>query len=147
MSERILVVDDDSDCADALCRLLSTLGYEAKAVYDGGQAVGVAADYLPDLAFVDIGMPGLNGYATADAIRHHRECSHAILVALTGWAAKEDRQQAYTHGFDLHVAKPMSSETLTEVLSLIDPAAGQSTAARVQRVATRLTASTANDNP
>jgi CheY-like chemotaxis protein len=141
MSERILVVDDDRDCAEALCRLLGTLGYEAKAVYDGRQAVDEAADFLPDMVFIDIGMPGLNGYETATAIRRHRECCHAILVALTGWVAKENRQEAYTRGFDLHVAKPMSAETLTEILSLIDPAASESTAPRIQCVASKLTAS------
>jgi len=62
MKERILVVDDQCDVADSLVRLLMTLGYETKAVYDGRQAVDQAADFLPDMVFIDIGMPGFDGY-------------------------------------------------------------------------------------
>jgi CheY-like chemotaxis protein len=121
MKERILVADDQRDIADALTRLLQTLGYDAKAVYEGRRAVDEAVDFLPDLIFIDIGMPDFDGYKTAAKIRGHRECAHSILIALTGWGGPEDRQRAYESGFDLHVTKPMSVDKLMEVLALIDP--------------------------
>jgi CheY-like chemotaxis protein len=121
VKERILVVDDQREIADALTRLLQTLGYEAKAVYDGPRAVDEAADFLPDLMFIDIGMPGIDGYKTVARIRGHRECAHVILIALTGWGRPEDRQRAYESGFDLHITKPMNIDKLMEVLALIDP--------------------------
>jgi CheY-like chemotaxis protein len=124
MSERVLVVDDDRDTADALVRLLNTFDYEARAVYDGSQAIEQAAALLPDMALIDIGMPDLNGYETVARIRQQRGSEHVILVAVTGWTRDEDNRRAYDCGFDLHVAKPMSTETLKELLALLDPSAG-----------------------
>jgi two-component system, chemotaxis family, CheB/CheR fusion protein len=123
MSERILVVDDDHDAADALVRLINTFHYEAKAVYDGSQAIEHAAVFFPDMALIDIGMPDLNGYETVARIRRQRSSEHMILVAVTGWTREEDKRRAYDCGFDLHVAKPMSVETLQELLVLLDPGA------------------------
>ena len=135
MKERILVVDDDSDGANALVRLLTTMGYECKASYCGREAVAVAADFLPDMIFVDIGMPGFDGYQTVTQIRARRECGHAILIALTGWTKPEDRQRSYQHGFDLHIAKPMGLEKLEELLTLLKPAKTESTEQRIHRLA------------
>jgi CheY-like chemotaxis protein len=84
MTNRILVIDDQQDIADALVRLLKTLKYESRAIYDGKQAEAVAIDYLPDLAFIDISMPGFNGYQTVAKIRANRQCAHVVLVALSG---------------------------------------------------------------
>jgi CheY-like chemotaxis protein len=125
VSHRILVVDDIRDCADALAHLLIVMGYEAKAVYSGQDAIEQAAIFLPDLAFIDIGMPGLNGYETVARIRQERDSIHLILVALTGWTNPDDKQRAYTAGFDMHVGKPMSDEKLREVLSLLNPTEGK----------------------
>lgn len=121
MTERILVVDDNRDAADALTRLISGFGCEVKAVYDGLQAVEVAAEFNPDMALIDIGMPGLNGYETVAQIRQQRANVHVILVAVTGWASEEDKRRAYEAGFDLHVAKPMGADKLKELLALLDP--------------------------
>lgn len=121
MTNRILVIDDQQDIADALVRLLKTLKYEARAIYDGKQAEAVAIDYLPDLAFIDISMPGFDGYQTVAKIRANRQCAHVVLVALTGHANQEYKRRAYDAGFDLFVAKPMSVDTLKEVLTVIDP--------------------------
>jgi len=125
MTNRILVIDDQHDIADALVRLLKTLKYEARAIYDGRQAEAVAIDYLPDLAFIDISMPGFDGYQTVAKIRANRECAHVVLVALTGHASQEFKQRAYDAGYDLFVAKPMSVETLKEVLTVMDPNAAE----------------------
>ena len=133
-NERVLVVDDQCDVADSLARLITTLGYQAKAIYDGREAVDVAAEFLPDLVFIDIGMPGFDGIQTVSKIRSHRECAHAILVALTGWTTKDDKNNAYAAGFDLHIAKPMRLEQLQEVLSLLNPSKKRSTAERNRRL-------------
>ena len=138
MKDRILVVDDHRDIADSLVRLLVTLGYDARAVYDGQHAIDVAAEYLPDMAFIDIGMPGFDGFKTAAGIRHKHECAHAILVALTGYAQIDDRQRALQSGFDLHVPKPMNIDTLTDLLTLLEPDAKDSTAGRISRLSADL---------
>jgi CheY-like chemotaxis protein len=123
VEERILVVDDSPDAADSLARLIESCGYQAKAVYDGQQAIDAAATFLPDMALIDIGMPGLDGYETVTRIRQQRGATHVILVAVTGWTRDEDKRRAYESGFDLHIAKPMTTEALTELLALLDPTA------------------------
>jgi CheY-like chemotaxis protein len=134
VSDRILVVDDTHDVADSLVRLLTTLGYEVKAVYDGARAIDAAANFQPDMAFIDIGMPGLDGYEVVRRIRQQRNHIHVILIALTGWAQAADVQQAYNAGFDLHVTKPMGVDKLKELLKLLDPA-GESQATKIYRLA------------
>jgi CheY-like chemotaxis protein len=134
MKERILVVDDNSDVANSFVRLLTTMGYESKASYDGRHAADVAADFLPDMVFIDIGMPGFDGYQTVTQIRAHRECGHAILIALTGWTSPDARQRSYEHGFDLHVAKPLGIDKLKELLTLLRPAKSESTEQRIHRL-------------
>ena len=128
VQHRILVVDDDRDTADSLARLLAALDYEAQAVYSGREAIEQAATFHPDLAFIDIGMPDLDGYQTLQRIRQLRGvAAQTVLIALTGNARPEDKQRAYECGFDLHIAKPMSLATLTEVLALLDPTGADST--------------------
>lgn len=121
MKERILVVDDERDAADSLVRLIQVLGYDAQAVYDGEEAIREVAKYLPDMALIDIGMPGLNGFETVSRIRQQRGNVTMILVAVTGWTREEDQRKAYEAGFDLHIAKPMTVETLKELLAILDP--------------------------
>jgi len=134
MKERILVVDDNHEAADTLVRLLISLGYEAQPVYDGLHAVDVAAVFLPDLLLIDIGMPGINGYETVRRIRGHKECAHAILIALTAHTTSQDKQKAYAAGFDLHVSKPMGMDALNQVLKLLDPSATSSTEDKIHRL-------------
>lgn len=125
MTNRILVIDDQRDVADSLARLLQAIGYESLAIYDGTQAEATALDFLPDVIFIDIAMPGFDGFQTVAQIRANRECIHTVLVALTGHATPEFKSRAYDAGFDLFVAKPMDVETLKEVLTVIDPSATQ----------------------
>jgi CheY-like chemotaxis protein len=124
MDAHILVVDDNRDAADALAMLISTFGYEAKAVYDGKQAIEQAALFAPDMALIDLGMPGLDGFETVSRIRQQRGNVHMILVAVTGRTGEEDKRRAYECGFDLHVGKPMSIEKLQELLAFLDPEHG-----------------------
>jgi CheY-like chemotaxis protein len=123
MQERVLVVDDDRDSADSLAKLISSLGYEAKAVYDGQEALLLTAEFQPDMALIDIGMPGLDGFETVSRIRQQRGTVHVVLVAVTGWSRDEDKRRAYDCGYDLHVTKPMTLDKLKQLLALLDPAA------------------------
>jgi CheY-like chemotaxis protein len=121
MPDRVLVVDDNRDAADSLARLIQTYGHEAKAVYDGSAALEETETFEPDMALVDIGMPGMDGYETVTELRKRRGQVHLIVVAVTAWSRDEDKLRAYESGFDLHVAKPMSAEKLKELLKLLDP--------------------------
>lgn len=121
MAERILIVDDNHDAADGLARLVASYGYETKAVYCGEDALEETASFQPDMALVDIGMPGLNGYETVTQLRQRRGNVHLIVVAVTGWTRDEDKRRAYDSGFDLHVGKPVSTTALREVLELLGP--------------------------
>jgi CheY-like chemotaxis protein/two-component sensor histidine kinase len=113
---RVLVVDDQSDLADGLAMLIEALGHQARAVYDGAEALSVVRDELPDLMLVDIGMPRMTGYELARTIRHDPRYSDVRLVALTGYGREEDRARVIEAGFDLHLTKPVADITLREVL-------------------------------
>ena len=121
MGGRILVVDDNRDAANTLARLLSVLGHDAKVAYGGGEAVEIAIGFPFDMAFIDIGMPDLNGYETVARLRQNRMLADVVMVALTGWSQEQDKQQALECGFDFHVAKPMSEQRLNELLALLVP--------------------------
>lgn len=121
MPERILVVDDNRDAADALSRLIRSFGHEVRTVYGGNDALEETSSFQPDMAFVDIAMPDLDGYATVSELRQRRGQVHLIIVAVTGHNSDEDKRRAYEAGFDLHVAKPMQVETLKDLLKLLDP--------------------------
>ncbi len=125
MSMRVLIVDDNRDAADGLGRLIQSSGYEAKVVYNGQDAITETAEFQPDMVLLDIGMPGLDGYATVREIRNRRSDVHLIIVAVTAWSRNDDKRRAYDSGFDLHVAKPMSRKTLDELLTLLDPTRSQ----------------------
>jgi CheY-like chemotaxis protein len=121
MPERILVVDDNRDAADSLAKLVQSFGHDVKAVYDGSEALDETSRFQPDMALVDIGMPGIDGYETVRQLRERRGNVHMIVVAVTAWSRDEDKRRAYDSGFDLHIAKPMTIETLKELLRLLDP--------------------------
>ena len=114
---RILVVDDNKDSADMLALSLKMMGHEVIALYDPLAVVAAALDYLPDLAFMDVGMPVLNGFALATQLRAQDWPSQRrpMLVALTGWGQEEDRRRSEQAGFDRHLVKPADLETIERV--------------------------------
>jgi CheY-like chemotaxis protein len=119
MPKRILVVDDSHYVADASARLIEICGYETRAVYSGKEAIEQTTSFEPDMVLMDIGMPGLDGYQTAAQIRNEPGNADVLLVAVTGWVQDQDKQRAYDHGFDLHVAKPMTLKTLHGLLAML----------------------------
>jgi CheY-like chemotaxis protein len=108
-------------------------------VYDGDTALAAVGELRPEIAFIDIGMPGIDGYEVVQRIRQEQNGDgHAILVAHTGWSRGADRQRAYDAGFDLHVAKPVTVGTLNQILDLLEPAYGATREMRLRELAKKL---------
>jgi PAS domain S-box-containing protein len=124
---RVLIADDNRDAADALCDLLAALGHRALAVYGGEEALAACAEAAPQVAFLDLGMPGVDGYEAARRLRAGDE--PPVLVALTGWGQAEDRRRTREAGFDHHLVKPADLAALRELLDAIASEAGGPAAA------------------
>jgi signal transduction histidine kinase len=113
---RVLVADDNVDAAESLALLLRMFGHEVRIAIDGEEAVRVADEFRPEVAFLDIGMPKVNGHEAAMRIRERPWGRNVRLVALTGWGQPSDRLQSEGAGFDEHVVKPASPDVLRKVL-------------------------------
>ena len=118
---RILVVEDNIDAAESLRRLLNLHGYEVSVADNGIDGVAEAKRSHPDAVVCDIGLPGMDGYAVASALRGDPETARARLIAVTGYGRAEDRARALSSGFDDHIVKPADPDVL---LSKIAVAAG-----------------------
>ncbi|QYG04423.1 response regulator [Massilia sp. NP310] len=114
---RILVADDNADAADTLSLVLREKGHEVHVAYGGEDAVRMGTSIVPDLVFLDPGMPHIDGYEAARALRALPALAEARLVALTGWGAQEDRARTRAAGFDAHLLKPAMPEALDAVLA------------------------------
>jgi PAS domain S-box-containing protein len=112
---RILVADDNKDAADSLQRVLQLYGHEVKVAYDGETALEMSPAFQPEIAVLDIGMPGASGYDVARAMRARRGAS-VTLVALTGWGQEGDRRRAIEAGFDYHLTKPVDPGVLNDLV-------------------------------
>jgi len=123
-SLRILVADDNDDAASSLAALLGLRGHEVQVAGDGEAAVALADSFRPHIALLDISMPVMDGYATAEAIRTRPWGNELLLVALTGWAHQNDRTKALNAGFDIHVAKPVDFEALDRIIGQFDRGRG-----------------------
>jgi len=113
---RILVVDDNRDSADSVGVLLRMMGADVTVCYSPVKALDLIGDVRPDLAFLDIGMPEMDGYALAREIRALPSVKTMQLVALTGWGQESDRRRSREAGFDHHLTKPVDMDELERVL-------------------------------
>jgi PAS domain S-box-containing protein len=113
---RILVLDDNVDAAQTLGNLLGLAGHTVQLAHSGQEALDLAARFLPDLAFLDIGLPDMSGYDVARALRARPDLRGTWLVALTGWGAAGDRLKSKEAGIDLHLTKPVSLDALAAAL-------------------------------
>ena len=113
--KRILVVDDNRDAADSLGVLLKFLGADVKVAHDGREALAAFEAHRPAVVLLDIGMPGMDGYEVARAIRSRAD-GGVPLVALTGWGQEEDRRRVREAGFNHHLVKPAGLEALRALL-------------------------------
>jgi len=114
---RIMVVDDNVDAAQSLAALLQFGGHTLYVADCGIEAIKIAERYKPHIAFLDIGMPGMDGYETASAIRKIDGLSEMKLVALTGWGAEQDKFKSQTAGFDNHLTKPAQLHAIEALIS------------------------------
>lgn len=116
---RILVVDDNEDAAASLAMILSMEGHQVEQVHSGADALKTLGQALPDLALLDIGLPGMSGYELAQQIRAQPAWADLRLIALTGYGRQEDREQALHAGFDAHVVKPADPDTLLRTIAAL----------------------------
>jgi PAS domain S-box-containing protein len=114
---RVLVIDDDRDVANGLKLALEIDAHEVAVAYDGAAGLAAARAFEPDFVLCDIGMPGMDGYAVAGALRAEPRLAAVFLVALTGYAQAADRDRAKEAGFDEHLAKPANMERIKALLA------------------------------
>jgi CheY-like chemotaxis protein len=123
---RVLVADDERDQVMTLALLLLDEGHEVREVYRGSEVLRMVRDFDPDVALIDIGMPGMTGYDVAREIRQVFGVGRPLLIAVTGWKQSSDRILARLAGFDHHLPKPFDTSKLLE---LIEPLASGGDAA------------------
>lgn len=116
-ARKVLVVDDNVDSAESLGKMLRLMGNQVRTAYDGPSALAEAAQLLPDLVLLDIGLPGMDGHEVARRLRLVAGLQEAVLVAQTGWGQEEDRRRSRAAGFNHHLVKPVSPAALQELLS------------------------------
>lgn len=115
----MLVVDDNRDAADSLGELLRVIGCETAVFYDGAEALAAFEQFAPTIAFVDLGMPAMDGYELARRLNAIASAREARLVALTGWSQPDDRARSARSGFDHHLVKPISIAQLSHLLAQV----------------------------
>jgi CheY-like chemotaxis protein len=114
---QVVIVEDNRATADSLRMLLDLAGYEVKVAYDGLDGVQVAEEWGPDVVLCDIGLPGLDGYGVAHALRQHPATSTARLIAITAYGTDEARRRSEQVGFERHFVKPVDPEVLLGLLA------------------------------
>jgi CheY-like chemotaxis protein len=112
---RVLVVDDNRDAADTLAVLVKRWGHVPRVAYDGAVALIMAIDETPDVLFVDIGMPEMDGFELARQLRRQIRFADTLLVAVTGWADQEHRR-LWQEAFDCYLIKPVDPPVLENLL-------------------------------
>jgi signal transduction histidine kinase len=118
---RVLVVDDNPDAAELLAEALSDAGHEVRTVGDGPSALQLVETFVPDIAFLDIGLPVMDGYELAGLLRRMPELAQTPLIAITGYAQDDDRQRALASGFGEHLTKPIQLERVLECIDRLRP--------------------------
>ena len=120
LSRRILIVEDNADAREALREALEMAGHEVFEADSGTSGVEYALSKSPEVALIDIGLPGFDGYEVARRIRLVSEAQGMMLIALTGYGLPEDRRRAEEAGFDAHLVKPLDFDELTKLLTAFD---------------------------
>jgi CheY-like chemotaxis protein len=116
----VLVIEDNDDARETLQTMLELMGHRVESADDGPEGIDRALATIPDVAFVDIGLPSMDGFEVARRLRA-ADGSRMYLVALTGFGAREDRERALAAGFDAHMVKPVEANALARLLRGIRP--------------------------
>jgi PleD family two-component response regulator len=116
LPRRILIVDDNADAAQSLSLLMEVKGHECKVVFDSKKALAAALDFKPEYVFLDLGMPGENGYDLCEHMRAQPELKKTIFIAQTGWSQDEYVERAKRAGFHHHLVKPIDYRELEQIL-------------------------------
>ena len=127
---RVLVVDDNVDAAESTGLLLQVLGANVSVVHDGPAALARMTEFAPAIVLLDLGLPGMDGHQVAMQIRANPEWKDVKLVALTGWGQDEDRRATEAAGFDHHLVKPASVESLRTLILGVVPSPASPDASR-----------------
>lgn len=114
---RVLVVEDSDDAREALQLLLELEGHEVSVAGNGSEALAAALEHPPDVALIDIGLPGIDGFEVARCLRATPHGSTMRLLALTGYSCPEDRARVLEAGFDDHLVKPVDPGMLARLLT------------------------------
>lgn len=122
---RVLCVDDNRDCADSAALLLRTVGFEARACYDGRSALLVNDSFRPALCFLDLNMPGMAGDELARKLKEAPAWQPLLLVAVTARSDAASRARIEAAGFAMHLVKPVDPGKLVEVVDLLFRAAAE----------------------
>jgi signal transduction histidine kinase len=120
---KVLVVDDNREVAQTIGWMLEAIGHDHQLVHDGREALAAARAYRPDVVLLDIGLPGMDGYAVCRAFRQDEDLKRTPIIAQTGWGQVRDKTMASDAGFDQHLTKPVRLAQLEEILAGIGPAA------------------------
>jgi two-component system CheB/CheR fusion protein len=118
-SLRVLVVDDNDDTVTSLALLLNESGHDVRTARDGPSALEAVLEYRPDVALLDIGLPGLDGFDVAKRIRQQPILRNVVLVAMTGYGTESDRQRSRESGFDHYLVKPVRFDKVQEILASV----------------------------
>ena len=113
---RVLIVEDNQDTGDMYRMLIELSGHEALVAQNGALGLELLKSARPDIALVDIGLPGMDGYEIARRFRAEPDSDRVVLVALTGYGSSTDRDRCRQAGFDLHMLKPVDPQALQSLL-------------------------------
>jgi two-component system CheB/CheR fusion protein len=113
---RLLVVDDNKDAAESMSMLLEMWGHEVAFAYDGPSALETAEQWQPQAVFLDIGLPGMDGYEVAARLRELPQAKDAVLIAITGYGQEDDRLRSRRAGIDHHLVKPVAPDALRNLI-------------------------------
>jgi signal transduction histidine kinase/ActR/RegA family two-component response regulator len=117
VASRVVIIDDNGDAAHTMSMLIEELGGAARIAHDAASGLEVVQQFQPDIVFLDIGMPGTDGYEACRQLRRLPSQKRVVIVAVTGWGQPQDKQRALDAGFDAHLVKPVDPSILTRVLA------------------------------
>ena len=115
---RILLIEDNLDAAETTCMLLEKKGHDVRLAHTGAEGIALAREFMPHIILCDIGLPGMDGYQVAQAMRLDPDLHSASIVALTGYGRDKDRKRAQEAGFDMHLTKPIDARSLQNLLAM-----------------------------